>query len=228
MSKLLVKNREIVSPGEFLADGMDFIPSDGTYRKGEKIVANTIGIANIKNRVVKVIALKGSYMPQRGDYVIGKITDLSFSSWYINIETPYDASLPMREASREFIDLDRHDMTHYYTYGDLVFAKIIGITKSKIVTLTMKEPELKKLKGGITMKINSSKIPRIIGTKGSMINMIKEKTNTQIIIGQNGVIWMKGEANDLLKVKEAIRQIEKESHLPGLTEKIEKKLGGKK
>ncbi len=39
MGKLLVKEKEIVVPGETLAEGMDYLPGSGTYREGEKILA---------------------------------------------------------------------------------------------------------------------------------------------------------------------------------------------
>ena len=37
MSELLVKEKSIVIPGEELAKGIDFLPSYGTYREGDKI-----------------------------------------------------------------------------------------------------------------------------------------------------------------------------------------------
>jgi exosome complex component RRP4 len=87
----------------------------------------------------------------------------------------------------------------------------------------MKDVGCKKLYGGIIIKVTPTKVPRIIGRSGSMINLIKKKTKCEIYIGQNGVIWIKGE--DKTKAIEAILTIEKESHTIGLTEKIEKMLG---
>jgi len=57
-----------------------------------------------------------------------------------------------------------------------------------------------------------------------MINLIKTKTGCQVYVGQNGIIWIKGTDKD--KAIEAVLTIEKESHAIGLTEKIEKMLGG--
>jgi exosome complex component RRP4 len=79
------------------------------------------------------------------------------------------------------------------------------------------------LLGGIIIKVTPQKIPRIIGKEGSMIKLIKQKTACDIITGQNGVVWLRGE--NKAKAIEAILTIEKESHTIGLTEKIEKLLG---
>ncbi|GAG12814.1 unnamed protein product, partial [marine sediment metagenome] len=56
--------------------------------------------------------------------------------------------------------------------------------------------------------------------------------NTRILVGQNGLIWIQSDdlKNELIAV-EAIKKIEKESHISGLTDKIkqflEEKTGAK-
>ncbi len=223
MNRLMLKNKEIVTPGELLAKG-NFNNRDGTYRVGDKIYSSIVGILDINENNIRVIKLGGVYIPKKNDYVIGIIEDMNFSNWFVNIRGPFEAGLPIREASKEYIDLDKYDMTDYYDYGDIIFAKILDITSNNKITLTMKEPELRKLEGGILTTINPSKVPRLIGKKGNMITMIKEKTKTQIIIGNNGYVWMKGDAEDIKRVKEVVKLIEAESHTRGLTDKIERLL----
>ncbi len=92
------------------------------------------------------------------------------------------------------------------------------------ISLTLKEPDLKKLVGGVITKIDTPKVPRLMGTKGSMIDMIEKKTNTTIYAGDNGYIWIKGKAANVKKVKEIVQIINNESHVSGLTNKIEKLL----
>jgi exosome complex component RRP4 len=70
------------------------------------------------------------------------------------------------------------------------------------------------------------KVPRLVGKKGSMISMIKDRTGCSIYVGQNGVAWVSGK--NLQQVEEIINKIEKESHKEGLTDSIEKMLGGPK
>jgi exosome complex component RRP4 len=71
------------------------------------------------------------------------------------------------------------------------------------------------------MRVTPTKIPRVIGKKGSMISTIKQETDCQIILGVNGVILVTGknrEDEDLAMM--AIRKIEEESHTSGLTDRI--------
>ncbi len=51
-----------------------------------------------------------------------------------------------------------------------------------------------------------------------MIELIKKGTKCQIIVGQNGIVWLKGEKEAL--ASKAILTIDAESHITGLTEKI--------
>src|SRR3989338_101552 len=63
-----------------------------------------------------------------------------------------------------------------------------------------------------------AKVPRIIGKAGSMVEMIKQMTNTQIVVGQNGIVWVKGDHEDI--AMDVISLIEKKSHVHGLTEHV--------
>jgi exosome complex component RRP4 len=71
------------------------------------------------------------------------------------------------------------------------------------------------------MNITPTKIPRVIGRKGSMITNIKNETGCQIILGKNGVILVTGKnpKNEELAMA-AINKIEEESHTSGLTDRI--------
>ena len=81
-----------------------------------------------------------------------------------------------------------------------------------------------KFKGGIIVDIAPTKVPRLIGKKGSMINMIKDKTGCKIVVGQNGLVWVKGKQDMEQIVKDTIKLIEKEAHTSGLTDRIKNRL----
>ncbi|MBN1175628.1 RNA-binding protein, partial [Candidatus Woesearchaeota archaeon] len=76
MSELLIKEREVVVPGQVLAEGMDYLPSHGTYRQDDKIMANRLGVSVIDGKVIRTIPLAGIYMPKRNDIIIGKVIDV--------------------------------------------------------------------------------------------------------------------------------------------------------
>jgi exosome complex component RRP4 len=82
---------------------------------------------------------------------------------------------------------------------------------------------LGKLDDGMIMEINSNRVPRVIGKEGSMISLIKNETGCRITVGQNGVIWLKGnKIEDELFAKRAILHVAKNSFISGLTEETQK------
>lgn len=213
--------RKLVIPGDFLGEGRG---GYGTYEEREsdsevtRVYSRFVGLAENKNGFFMVIPLSGVYNPKKGDGVIGKIAEVDFSKWIVDVNAPYQGIMPLSEAVDEFVDLTTTDLTKYFNYGDIIFAEISTVTKSKSVQLSMKNRKCRKLKAGRIIKVTSAKVPRIIGKGGSMVEMIKSLTDTQIVVGQNGLVWVKGE-NEALAA-EAVLMIEQKPHLEGLTNKI--------
>ena len=220
MGEIKTKDKEIVVPGEELAVGMEYLPSYGTYREGDKILAARLGLVNIEGKVFKLVPLSGVYHPKRGDTIIGPVTEVLLSGWRIDTNSAYSAVLNMKDATSEFIARGA-DLTRYFAIGDYVMAKITNVTSQNLVDLTMKGPGLRKLRGGRIIKVNANKVPRIIGKQGSMVSMIKQHTGCRILVGQNGVVWIQGDdpSKELLAVQ-TIEKIEKEAHHSGLTDNI--------
>lgn len=207
--------RKLVVPGDLLGEGR---AGRGAYEEDGQAYSQYIGLSEERNGVFVVIPFSGIYDPKRGDGVVGKIEDIIFSKWIVDINSPYEAVLPISEATEEFIDMAKTDLTHFFNYGDLIFAEISSVTKTKNVQLSMMNRKCRKLKGGRIIKVTPAKVPRIIGKAGSMVEMIKKLTDTQIVVGQNGIVWVKGTNEDV--ATEAILLIEKKSHISGLTDYI--------
>lgn len=216
---LLVKDKDIVVPGEDLAIGMDYLPSYGTFREGDNIVAAKLGLSSVEGRVVRLIPLSGKYLPKRDDTIIGRVVDVTFSGWRVDINSAYSAMLSLKDATSDFIARGS-DLTRYFNFGDQIVTKIINVTSQNLVDLTMKGLGLRKLGEGRILTVNPYKVPRIIGKQGSMVGMVKDATNCRIIVGQNGIVWVQGEPENELRAVAAIRKIESESHISGLTDRI--------
>jgi len=220
--KLKVQEKDIVVPGEILAEGMNYLPSEGTYRLKNNILASRMGLVRVDGKVIKIIPLSGKYLPRKGDVIIGRVKDINFSGWSIETNSAYQAMLSMKDATNDFIRRGA-DLTKYFDIEDYVVTKIYNVTSQNLIDLTMKGPGLRKLEEGRILYVTPTKVPRIIGKQGSMVSMVKNATNCNIIVGQNGIVWIKGisPADEVLTVK-TIRKIEAESHVSGLTDQIKK------
>ena len=216
------EKRKIVIPGEVIFSSEDFLPGEGTRREGEDIVASKYGLAEKVGRVVKIIPLSGAFTPRKNNVVLGRVVDLTYNGWLVDIDYAGNSFLPIADAPR-FIN--KHEMDQFLAIGDMVSAKIWSVG-ARGADLTLKGKGLGKLEDGFVFRINPSRVPRIIGKEGSMINLIKEKTGCNITVGQNGWVWIKGKETDSeIKARNAINFIADKVYIQGLTEKMEEWFG---
>src|SRR3989344_6072524 len=80
--------------------------------------------------------LPGNGAFREGDIVIGRVSDVGFGMWMIDIGCAYSAILNMRETP-EFIDKGA-DLSHYYDFNDVIIAEVTKVVRYKDVSLTMK------------------------------------------------------------------------------------------
>ncbi|MEK6964163.1 MAG: exosome complex RNA-binding protein Rrp4 [Nanoarchaeota archaeon] len=221
MTGLIVQDKTVVVPGEVIAEGIDYLPSYGSYREQDKIMASQLGLLNIDGKVLKIIPLAGRYLPRRNDVIIAKVVDILMTGWRLEINSPYTAVLNLKDASFDYIARGA-DLSKYFNLEDYMVTKIVNVTSQNIIDVSCKGPGLRGLRGGRVIRVSSCKVPRIIGKKGSMVSMIKRATGCQITVGQNGFVWINGEPDKEILVVEVINKVQREAHIQGLTERIQK------
>ncbi len=216
----LVKPQDLVVPGQLLAKG-DYRCGDGTYKEQQEVFASVVGIAKVKGNLIFVVALQGRYNPKPRDIVIGKIIEITMNGWLVDISSAYPAMLTVMHAlSRRDATRASDDLRRWYDVGDTVIAEIVAADRTRDPLLTTRGRGLGKCRGGTIIKITPTRVPRLIGRKGSMISMLKSELKCDIVVGQNGIVWIKGDPNHTVIAIEAIRQIEREAHTSGLTDRV--------
>lgn len=217
---ILLEKRQLVTPGDLIAEG-EYIAGENTYSENGKIYAARVGIVEYETKKIDVVALKAFYMPRTGDIVIGTITEVGFNGWTVDINSPYIALLRASDVLSRPFKPQKDDLPQVLDAGDLVVAKVVSYDRTHDPQLTVAEPGLGKITRGQIIKITPTKIPRVIGRKGSMISMIKQETGCNIILGLNGVVLLTGKTlEDEQLAMKAILKIEQESHTSGLTDRI--------
>jgi len=212
--------RQLVVPGDLIAEG-EYVAGENAYQENKKIYASRIGMIEYDNKIVNVVALKAFYVPRVGDLVIGTIVEIGFSGWTVDINSPYVALLRASDVLSRPFRPQKDDLPQVLDMRDLVVAKIVSYDRTHDPQLTVAEPGLGKITRGEIIKITPTKVPRVIGRKGSMISMIKQETGCNIILGLNGVVLVTGKTlEDEHLALMAIQKIEEESHTSGLTDRI--------
>jgi exosome complex component RRP4 len=156
-----------------------------------------------------------------GDIIIGKIINTTIVSWKIETNSAFTATLHASSVMNRSFNPTKDDIRRHFDIGDIIAAEIIAFNRTRDPVLSIKGRGLGRLRGGRIIEILPAKVPRLIGRKGSMINLIKQATNSNMVIGQNGRVWVQSKNIETeLLIEKLIRKIEKESHTSGLTDRI--------
>ena len=212
---------QFVLPGDTIVTG-DYTPEQNVIIDGDRAISTTVGFSEVNDNRVGVISLTGFYIPKIDDLVIGKVISFSALSWEIDINSYYSAILPASDIFGRDFTSSRDNLSLKLAKGDLIAARIVN-TGSREPLITISGQDLGKIDSGELVKISPSKVPRLIGKQGSMIQAIEGATNSSITIGQNGwIIVSNDETNGLLKAIEAIRLVDEQAHVANLTDKVNK------
>ncbi len=217
---IMFKERDIVVPGDIIAEG-NYKPGEGTFLTGERIISNVVGLVNISGKSIYVTSLQGTYRPREGDIVIGQVIDSSLRTWKVDISAPWAAVLPLSNVVSRRFDSSKSDPQSIFRVGEYLLSRVVSFDRIQGPTLTVLERGLGKLTRGRVVNMLPSKIPRLVGRRQSMIDMIEKEIGAQIEIGQNGIIWISARTiEDEILVEKVTWMIEREAHTTGLTDRV--------
>jgi len=220
----MADKRKYVIPGDVITTG-PFRPEQNVILDGEKIIATMVGISEIYDDSVKVLPLTGKYIPKIDDLVIAKVNSHTSLSWELDINSCYVGFLPAQDVFGRDFSAHADELTSKLKTGDLVAARIANFDRTRDPLVTIADRDLGKIDSGALVPISPSKVPRLIGKKGSMIQMIEMATDAAVTIGQNGWVVVSCESPEgLLKAKKAIEMVNEKAHVANLTEQVKEML----
>ena len=219
--------RKYVIPGDVVTSG-PYRPEQNVILEGNKIISTTIGISEIYDDSVRVIPLTGKYIPKINDLVIGKVVSHTSLSWELDINSCYVGFLPAQDVFGRDFSAHADELTSKLKTGDLVAARIANFDRTRDPLVTISDRDLGKIDSGDLVRISPSKVPRLIGKRGTMIQTIEMATNAAITIGQNGWVVVSCESSEgLLKAKKAIQMVDDKAHVANLTDQVKEMLESK-
>lgn len=194
--------KKIVVPGEILTTEKKRIGSHVFIEDG-KIRAECLGLYDDEALNCSVVPLQGKYLPKRGDIIIGIVKGEQYAGYLVDINSFYNTFVLREDAFRPLAK------------GDMISARIASVNEVNEVKLE----DIRMLYGGHLLRVSPVKVPRLIGKNGSMIELLKKGTNSKIIVGRNGWIWISSENEPLLK--KLIYFVEENAHRPNLTNAVQ-------
>ena len=153
-----------------------------------------------------IVPLEGTWKANTGDSVIGVVTEGRGSTCAVDLAS-YERGL---------IVLRKYE--NPYEKGTVISAVVRNVENRRTAVLE----RVTVLREGMVIKVRPAKVPRLIGKSNTMINQIAEITGVRIVVGMNGLVWIRGDKSAL--VEAAIAKVCEEAHVPGLTMRIREML----
>ncbi len=177
-----------------------------------------LGLLSERGPVVSVVPLSGRYIPKPHDVVLGTVTDVQGTFWLLDIGAPRWAPLHMTGTPWK-VEVGETD--RFLRVGDAVIVQVESLDATGRIGVTMNGEGLGKLDGGTIVRISPARVPRVVGRNGSMLATIRRHTDAEVVVGQNGRVWVGGSPEAILRVREVLRIIEENAQRSGLTERVE-------
>lgn len=220
------QKRIIVTPGEIIDKKIRTKTISKYVTSGKGSIMTSLGVIQEGKKSIDILVYKDIYKPSKNDYVIGVVVGYAPNGWIIDIGSYTKAFLPAIEIVKGEFDPRNVDLSKYLAIGDIVGLKISEVRRLGYFLGTIrheaieKDKKYGKIKDYYLLKIHSSRLPRVIGKKGSMIKLIKQALKCEIIIAQNGVILFKGSIEKFNIFRRVINIIVEKTYASGLTNYI--------
>lgn len=193
--------RRIVVPGEMLTEQRKRIGKHAYLRDG-KIFSDSVGLLSESDVSVSVIPLEGKYEAEINDVIVGVVMEEKISGYTVNLNSFYSSYI------------SKKTLRDPLRGGSIISAKVFRVNEVKEIEIGM----VRTLFGGDVMEVSPVKVPRIIGKDGSMLEVLKKGTGCNIVVGRNGLMWVKGGNFRLLE--SALELIQSQAHTENLTNKV--------
>jgi exosome complex component RRP4 len=189
---------KIYLPGDLIKDN---VKANKAAIRSENGKTYACVVGTVKDGFFKPFEL--AYIPSVNDKIIGIVYEKKAKIAFVDTGTAFNGIVQLTNE----INIEQ---------GSIIMAKVMKIEDDNNLLLT----DVKTLnkENAMLIFIHPSKIARIIGKEGSMLSLIKEKTQCQILIGLNGYIVIYGK--NVKNVIKAINFIVERAHLENLTNQV--------
>eukprot|EP00035_Acanthoeca_spectabilis_P034300 m.28278 g.28278 ORF g.28278 m.28278 type:complete len:290 (-) comp6529_c0_seq1:900-1769(-) len=193
---------QVVTPGDVITADAGYMRGHGTFQLGDELIASVAGVVHQVNKLICVRPLRSRYVPEIGDVVVGRITEVGQRRWKVDIHTRLDAVLMLSSVNLPGGQLRRKSasdellMRHMFVEGEVISAEVQSIFQDGAPSLHTRSLKYGKL----TMGSFVSVVPALV--KRCKNHFHKLPCGVSVVLGNNGYIWVgvekdtEGQASD--------------------------------
>ncbi len=204
------QSSQIVVPGEYLGLSEEFEAGHGVIIRNGNLMATKNGKLKINGKIISIEPLHSQYVPRPSDLVIGFVEGCTNNIWFIDIGAPFNAILPMSlgpskasfGSTRQVLDI-----------GEAILCRIQEVEETHSSVVTMKGMGLRKIRSGSIDDIDPHLIVELSRDGNNSLRNMKEANDCRIITADNGRIWIDGEIDGIISVRNDLNKISINSRL---------------
>lgn len=201
--------QRLVTPGMAIGPSAGKRAGSGIITEQDTMIATQLGWLQEKNNTMSVHPIHSAYMPRSGDLIVANVAEVRNNLWFMDINGAFQGLLPMSLApwKVEFGAARQH-----MGIGDVALARVQEVDECHNVVLTMKGIGLRRLNQGALLTVPVNHIDRIKGKDNSTLERLKAASDCRIIVGQNGKVWVDGDAQGIAWSRAAIEIAQRCGH----------------
>ena len=207
----------LVIPGDKISSDKSDRLGHGVIKLNGELIATKLGYLVEKSGEISIIPVHTAYFPRPGDLVIGYIEGMKSNIWFIDLNAPFNAILPMSLAPMK---IEYGGTRDAMDVGTTILCRVQEVDEAHSSVVTMKGMGLRKVNSGFVDTIPPHLVGTISSGSNAIINQLKDASHCRIILGANGRIWVDGEPEGIRIVRDALAFIRDNEHSTELADAV--------
>ena len=216
--RTLAASGSLVIPGDKISTATDCKIGHGVVNIDGNMIATKLGYLKESNGEVSITPVHTAYFPRPGDLVIGVVEGMRANIWFIDLNAPFNAILPMSLAPMK---VEYGGTRDAMDVGTTLLCRVQEVDESHSSVVTMKGIGLRKINSGFVDTVPPHLVSKLSSGSSPVINQIKDASSCRIILAANGRVWVDGEPEGIRTVRDClmvVRDNENSNNLGGLIE----------
>ncbi len=196
------RGSRLATPGAMLGAREGRRLGHGVVETDNGLIATKVGFIHSDEKSISVLPTHTRYTPRPGDLVIGVVEAVQSNLWFLDINAPFNALLPMSlgPGKAEF-----GGARNVLNVGQTVLCRIQEVDETHSSVVTMKGLGLRRVDSGLVESLPPH-LMQTLFSDGVALKSLKASTDCRVVLAENGRMWIDGSSDS---IKEVVARIDR-------------------
>ena len=190
------RGSRLATPGAMLGAREGRRLGHGVVETDNGLIATKVGFIHSDEKSISVLPTHTRYTPRPGDLVIGVVEAVQSNLWFLDINAPFNALLPMSlgPGKAEF-----GGARNVLNVGQTVLCRIQEVDETHSSVVTMKGLGLRRVDSGLVESLPPH-LMQTLFSDGVALKSLKASTDCRVVLAENGRMWIDGSSDSIKEV----------------------------